>query len=124
MDIFSTSAPAYKTATKLATTHVAHAQPALSSGLSSLLGSLFGNATPAYKSADGARVSASASSGFLGSLLSVAAPSYKAASAMAQQADEPAELAADMDAGVIVITPSADEDPCGCPPTSDEVVLL
>ena len=124
MDIFKTNAPAYKTVTKLGTMQAAHAQPAPSSGLSGLLASLFGNATPGYKSANGARVTASASSGFLGSLLSVAAPSYKTASAMAQQAEVPAELEADMDAGVIVIAPSADEDPCGCPPTSDEVVLL
>jgi len=124
MDIFKTNAPAYKTATKLATMQAAHAQPAPSRGLSSLLGSLFGNATPAYKSADGARVTASASSGFLGSLLAVGAPSYKAARATVQQAEVPAELAADVDAGVIVIDAGVDEDACGCPPTSDEVVLL
>ena len=124
MDIFNTTAPAYKTVTKLGTTQAAHAQPAPSSGLSGLLGSLFGNATPGYKRADGARVTASASSGFLGSLLSVAAPSYKTASVMAQTTEVPAELAAAVEAGVIVLDAGVDEDPCGCPPTSDEVVLL
>ena len=124
MDIFKTNAPAYKTATKLATMQAAHARPAPSSGLSSLFGSLFGNATPAYKGVDGARVTASASSGFLGSLLSVAGPSYKTARVAAQQVEAPAELAADVDANVIVIDVGVDADACGCPPASDEVVVL
>lgn len=124
MNIFNTNAPGYKAVSKLATTQAAHAQPAPSSGLQGLLGSLFGNATPAYKAVDGARVTASASSGIFGSLLSVAAPSYKTASATAQQIEARAELAADVDAGVIVIDAGVHEDACGCPPTSDEVVLL
>ena len=124
MDIFKSNAPAYKTATKLVTAHAAHAQPAPSSGLSGLLGSLFGNATPAYKNADGARPNAPASSGIFGSFLSVGSPSYKTVTAAALPVDANAELAADVDSEVIVIDRGVDEEGCGCPPTSDEIVVL
>lgn len=114
MDIFNRVTPMYRTATT-----ATNAQPAATSGgLSGLLGSLLGNATPAYKTVDGARVSVPASSGLLASLFASATPPYKAApAAMATDAVEDAPIDV-MDAG------DSDASLMPCLPTSDEVVLL
>src|SRR5688572_25801798 len=67
MEFFKSNRPAYKSA--------GIAKVAPTNGLSSLIGSLFGSATPAYKTVDGQVARPSTSSGFL-SMFAVA-PSYK-----------------------------------------------
>lgn len=76
MDFFSRIVPAYKRADALQQT-AAYSPAVAPSGLTSLIGSLVGSSTPAYKSADGSGAAAPASSG-LWSIFSVA-PSYKTA---------------------------------------------
>lgn len=76
MDIFSRINPAYTNGSKLT---VAQAQPAASSWLSGLLGSLFGSSGPAYRTVDGQSAKAPVSSGFLP--MFGTAPSYKTVSA-------------------------------------------
>jgi hypothetical protein len=119
MDIFNRINPAYKTAANAPT--AAYPQPAATSGgLSGLLGSLFGNATPTYKTVDGGGGNASApsSSGLLGSLLGSAAPSYQTAPAPAatENPDDGPIDAATAGNGVV--------SSMSCDPTVDEVVLL
>ena len=116
MPILNTPAPTYKTA---ATANVV--QPAAStSGLSGLIGSLLGNATPAYKTVGGQGVQAPASSGGLFGLLP-AAPSYATAPAVAATDDD---LAATPD--VDGCGSPATDDPCDGPTVqeADAVVLL
>lgn len=123
MDIFNRITPVYKTAASLAT-KATHALPAVASGgLSGLLGSLFGNATPIYKSVDGGGVNAPASSSGLfgslfGSLLGTGSPSYKTAPVAPVENIDDAPIDADAGDGDASV-------PCvPCVPTSDEVVLL
>ena len=109
MDFFSRITPGYKHANVVqgAATHV---QPAAPSGLSGLIGSLFGSATPAYKTADGQTVKAAVRSSGFWSIFAVT-PSYKtvAATTVAEPED---------DAGVL------DDDEGACAPGPDEIVVL
>lgn len=112
MALINSIAPAYKTATT-----ANRASPAVSAtGLSGLLDSLLGSATPAYKTVDGRGAqAASSSSGLLG--LFIEAPSYRTAPAVASDPDLASEV-----------------DECGCPAPDDpsdapvcapdEIVLL
>jgi hypothetical protein len=104
MDFFSRITPGYKS---VSTGTAAHSQPAASSGLTGLIGSLFGSATPAYKTIDGQSAKAPASSGFWS--MFGTAPSYKTA---------PAATVAPFDAD-----PGVDEDGA-CAPGPDEIVVL
>ncbi len=109
MDIFSRNNPAYTNVTKL----TAHAQPAASSWLSGLLGSLFGFSTPAYKTVDGQSAKAPSSSGFLP--MFGTAPSYKTASAAsAAQFDLDARDACDL----------GSEEDGACEPGPDQILVL
>ncbi len=110
MDIFSRINPAYKNVSK---TTAAHAQPAASSWLSSLFGSLFGSSMPAYKTADGQSAQASSSSGFWP--MFGTAPSYKTASA-ASAAPFDFDASEACDVGI-------DED-SACDPGPDQIVVL
>ena len=97
MDIFSRINPAYTNVTKLT---AAYAQPAAASWLSGMLGSLFGSATPAYKTVDGQSAKAPSSSGFLP--MFGTAPPYKTASAATAapldlDACDPCDLGSDED---------------------------
>lgn len=120
MNLFNTNQPTYKSVPSLAATPVAHAQPAPASGLSGVIGSLFGNATPAYKTADGGSATVAASSEALGCLLSAGTPSYKTVGPEARTL----ESAVDLSEARILVDSEIDEVVCGCPPQSDEVVLL
>jgi hypothetical protein len=117
MDLFKRNTPVYKSG-KAA--KVTPAQPAATSGLASLLGSLLGTATPSYKTADGQGAKASASSGLL-SMFAVA-PSYKTAA--------PVELAEPvLEDDIITEVSQADEhglddEGAACVRAPDEVVLL
>lgn len=117
MDIFNRITPVYKTA-------ATHAQPAATSGgLSGLLGSLLGSATPTYKTVGGSPVNAPASSpglfcSLFGSLLGSVSPSYKTAPVPAANVENLDDAPIDMDAG------DGDLSSMPCMPTSDEVVLL
>lgn len=118
MDIFKSNTPVYKSG-KAA--KAAIAQPAAASnGLSGLLGSLLGSATPTYKTVDGRGAKASASSGLL-SMFAVA-PSYKTA--------HPADLAELALDGDVIAEVAQAEDPClddegaACVRAPDELVLL
>ena len=92
MDFFSRNRPVYKNATG----RMAYAQTASSSGLSGLLGSLLGNATPSYKTVDGQSVKVSTPGVWS---MFIAAPSYKTAPAMAvASGDIDAELESSSDA--------------------------
>lgn len=84
MDFLTRNRPLYKTATG----RTAYAPQAASNGLTSLFGSLFGSATPAYKAVDGGSVKPSGSSVWA---MLVPAPSYKPASeaSLGSEADEP-----------------------------------
>lgn len=122
MNLFNRITPVYRTAASMTT--ATHARPAATSGgLSCRLGSLFGRATPAYKSIDGNGVNASASSsGFFGSLfgslLGNVAPFYKTAPAHVANVENVDDAPIEMDAG------NGDLSSMPCVPTSDEVVLL
>ncbi|MDX2089715.1 MAG: hypothetical protein SFX73_17800 [Kofleriaceae bacterium] len=118
MEFFKSNTPVYKTASFAKKAQ--HAQPmATSNGLSGLIGSLFGTATPAYKTADGRAAKASASSGLLS--MFAAAPSYR----VAQSADlaEPV-LDGDVIADEVAQAedPGLDDDGSSC--VADEIVLL
>ena len=110
MGIFSRNNPAYRNVSKLT---VAHAQPAASSWLSGLLGSLFGSSMPAYKTIDGQSAQAPSSSGFWP--MFGTAPSYKTASA-ATTAPFDLDACDACDLGV-------DEDGA-CDPGPDQIVVL
>lgn len=119
MEFFKSINPAYKSA------RVAKAvtQPAAPSGLSGLIGSLLGSATPAYKTASGQSAKSPSSSGLL-SMFAVA-PSYKTAfpAAVAEvplDGDELAEVAQVMEAG----EPGPDDEGAVCELAADEIVLL
>jgi len=116
MEFFKSNNPAYKSAriAKVIT------QPAAPSGLTGLLGSLLGSATPAYKTASG-RSAKSPSSGLL-SMFAVV-PSYKAATPAADVAldeDVIAEVAQVAEAG----EPGPDDEGAVCELAADEIVLL
>ena len=118
MEFFKSNMPAYKSARSA---KVAATQPAAATnGLSGLIGSLFGSATPTYKTVDGRGAKASASSGLL-SMFAVA-PSYKTAHAV--DLAEPV-LEGDM---IAEVAQAEDLDPdyegAACVRAPDEVVLL
>jgi hypothetical protein len=79
MDFFTRITPVYKSANVMQGATV-RAQPAAPSGLSGLIGSLFGSATPAYKTVDGGAAKAPAQSSGFWSMFAVK-PSYKTATA-------------------------------------------
>jgi hypothetical protein len=112
MALINSIAPAYKSA---ATANLA--QPAASTaGLSGLIGSLFGSATPAYKTVDGKGAQAASSSGGLLGLFA-SAPSYKTAASVAS--------APDLASGVDECGCPAPDDPSDAPVCGpDEIVLL
>ena len=111
MDIFSRINPAYTNVTKLTT---AHAQPAASSWLSGLLGSLFGSSMPAYKTVDGQSAKAPSSSSSFWPTFGTA-PSYKTASAAtAASFDLDARDACDL---------GSDEEGA-CDPGPDQILVL
>jgi hypothetical protein len=105
MDFFARINPQYKSVSQVTTVHAA--QPAVSSGLTGLFGSLFGGSKPAYKTVDGQSAYAPTSTGFWSMFGS--APSYKTA---------PAVIATDDD-GMPV-----DDDSDACAPGPDEIVVL
>jgi len=124
MELFTRNSPAYKSGrfSKLA----AATQPAATCGLSGLIGSLFGSATPAYKTAAGQSAKTSSSSNGLLSMFAVA-PSYKTATpvAVAEGFDddaiaEAAEFAQVAEAG----EPGPDDEGAVCELAPDEIVLL
>ncbi len=117
MELFTRNSPAYKSGrvSKLA----ASTQPAATNGLSGLIGSLFGSATPAYKSLAGRDAKASASSKGLLSMFAVA-PSYKTAQMAAIVEEAPLEIDAVADDG----DPEVDDGGAVCLRVSDEIVLL
>lgn len=122
MEFFKSNIPAYK----IARSAKAVTQPAAPSGLSGLIGSLLGSATPAYKTASGRSAKSSSSSGLL-SMFAVA-PSYKtAAPAIVAEAPldgdelaDAAEVAQVMEAG----EPGPDDEGAVCELDADEIVLL
>lgn len=120
MDIFNTKTPAYRAGS--VSKVVTHAQPAAFRGLKGLLGSVFGNATPTYKTADGRGARAPASSGIFGSLLSVATPSYKTVPATALAPSDTADPTWAL-ADAELAGPEVD-DGCTGAPVSEVVVLL
>jgi len=93
MDFFSRNSPVYKSAIGRSRAYV---QRVASTGLSGLLGSLFGRSTPAYKTVDGSSAKAPVSSGMWSML--VPAPSYKTAPETAV-ASAGAEALLEADAG-------------------------
>src|SRR3569833_2743847 len=103
MDFFNRINPGYRSVSQ-----AAYVQPVASSGLTGLIGSMFGHATPAYKAVDGQGAYAPVSSGFWSMFGS--GPSYKTAPAMS--ANEQAALDAG-DAGT-------DAGACGLGP--DQIV--
>ena len=116
MDFFTRTTPAYKNA---ANRVQALSQQAAPSGLMSLLGSLFGRSTPAYKTVDGHIAQAPASSGFL-SMFAVT-PSYKTAP-VAVQADT--ELADQVVAALVQADAMAQDDEGPCDVGPDQIVVL
>jgi hypothetical protein len=117
MDFISRKAPAYKgmNVSRAAT------QPVATSGLSGLLGSLLGRATPVYKTVHG-RGAQPVSSGLLA--MFAVTPSYKTAQAAAMQM--PVEVVTleidEVDDAGVVGTVDEYEPPLTLPP--DEIVLL
>ena len=109
MDFFSRINPAYKRASVMQGA-AANAQPAAPKGLLGLVGSLFGSATPAYKTADGQAAKVPAQSSGFWSMFAVT-PSYKTA---------PAAMVAETDADADAL--GVDEDACA--PGPDEIVVL
>jgi len=120
MEFFKSNMPAYKSARSA---KVAATQPAATNGLSGLIGSLFGSATPAYKTAAGQAAKASSSSNGLLSMFAVA-PFYKTATpvAVAEALDDEAlaDLAQVAEAG----DPGFDDEGAVCELAPDEIVLL
>jgi hypothetical protein len=115
MEIFKRNIPGYKSA--------GIAKVAPTNGLSGLIGSLFGSATPAYKTADGLAARSTTSSGLL-SMFAVA-PSYKTAMPVSVveeplDGDELAELAEVAEVG----EPESDDEDADCPLVADAIVLL
>ena len=121
MEFLKSNIPAYKTARSAK----AVTQPAAPSGLSGLIGSLLGSATPAYKTASGRSVKSPSSSGLL-SMFAVA-PSYKTAAPTVTEGPldgdefaDAAEVAQVMEAG----EPGPDDEGAVCELAADEIVLL
>ena len=123
MEFFKSNMPAYKSARSA---KVAATQPAaVSNGLSGLIGSLFGSATPAYKTAAGQSAKASSSSSGLLSMFAVA-PSYKTATtvAVAEALDDDAMEAAEFAQVAEAGDPGPDDEGAVCELAADEIVLL
>ncbi len=123
MEFFKSNMPAYKSARSA---KVAATQPAVTNGLSGLIGSLFGSAVPAYKTASGQAAKSSSSSNGLLSMFAVA-PSYKTATPVAvvealddEAIAEAAEYAQVAEAG----DPGPDDEGAVCELAADEIVLL
>src|SRR6187551_1390766 len=116
MDFFTRNTPVYKSA---ANRVQALSQQAAPSGLMSLLGSLMGRSTPAYKTVDGHIAQAPASSGFL-SMFAVT-PSYKTAP-IAAQADT--ELADQVVAALVEAEAMDPNDDGACAAGPDQIVVL
>ncbi len=117
MDFFNRTMPAYKRANA---SKVATVQPAAPNKLTGLFGSLFGSASPIYKTVDGQGVKAPTPSGFW-SLFTAAAPSYKTAPAMTI---EPTEDIDAIDGVGIDETALGPDDAEPCMHVSEEIVLL
>lgn len=112
MELFSRTTPVYKSASVMQGVKP-RTHRAAPSGLSGLIGSLFGSATPTYKTVDGGAVKAPAPSSGFWSMFAVT-PSYKTA---------PAATVAETDAG----DPGFDDgDACSPDPDHgpDQIVLL
>lgn len=111
MDFFTRITPVYKSASVMQGV-TPRAQAAAPSGLSGLFGSLFGSATPIYKTADGAVAKAPAQSSGFWSMFAVT-PSYKTA---------PADSVVEAEGNDLGI----DEDACASDPDRgpDQIVLL
>lgn len=117
MDFFNRTTPVYKRANA---SKVASAQPVAPNKLSGLFGSIFGSATPIYKTVDGQGVKAPTPSGFW-SLFTAAAPSYKAAPAMTIGPTEDIDT---IDGVGIDGTALSPDDAGACMHVSEEIVLL
>ena len=117
MELFNRNAPAYTSgkASKVA----AATPPAATSGLSGLIGSLFGSATPAYKTRGGRDAKAPAPSKGLLSMFAVA-PSYKTAQTAAVAEQAPLEINAVAEAD----DPEVHDEDVLCVGATDEIVLL
>ena len=111
MDFFTRITPAYKSASVMQGV-TPRTQAAAPSGLSGLFGSVFGSATPTYRTADGAVAKAPAQSLGFWSMFAVT-PSYKTAPA------DPVVEPEDNGLGT-------DEDVCASDPDRgpDQIVLL
>lgn len=116
MDFFNRNTPVYKRANA---SKAASTQPAAPNKLTGLIGSLFGSASPIYKTVDGRGMQAPRSLGFW-SLFTAASPSYKTAPAMiiapTEDIDSIDGVGIDETAGL------AEAAPCMHP--SEEIVLL
>ena len=118
MDFFTRNTPVYKSAAGRVQTLSQQAAP---SGLMSLLGSLLGRSTPAYKTVDGHIAQSPASSGFL-SMFAVT-PSYKTAPTVAQVDSDFAE-AEELAALVEAEAAELGVDDGLCVAGADQLVLL
>lgn len=122
MEFFKNNRPAYKSAW---VAKAAALPQAASNKLSSMLGSVFGGATPTYKAAG----SQSAKSFSLSGLLSMfaKAPSYKTVPAedVAEAPVEDDDADTEVDAEVVEPgEPSLDDEGAACAVVADEIVLL
>ena len=117
MELFTRNSPAYKCGRF--SKHAAATPPTATSGLSGLIGSLFGSATPAYKTVAGRDAKASAASKGLLSMFAVV-PSYKTAQMAAIEEEAPLESDSFVEAG----DPGIDDEDAICVRTTDEIVLL
>ncbi len=117
MELFTRNSPAYKSGRF--SKHAVATQPAATSGLSGLIESLFGSATPAYRTLAGRDAKASVPSKGLLSMFAVA-PSYKAAQMAAIVDETPLESDSFAEAG----DPGIDDEGAICVRTTDEIVLL
>jgi hypothetical protein len=111
MDYFTRITPVYKSASVMQGV-TPRAQLAAPSGLSSLIGSLFGSARPTYKTVDGGAAKAPAQSSGFWSMFAVT-PSYKTAPAAVVDGDAGDPGVDDSDA----CSPDLDHGP-------DQIVLL
>ncbi len=112
MELFTRNTPVYKSASVMQGVKP-RTQPAAPSGLSGLIGSVFGSATPAYKTVDGGAVQAPSPSSDFWSMFAVT-PSYKTAPAATGPETDAADLGVD------------DSDVCSLDPDHgpDQIVLL
>jgi hypothetical protein len=123
MELFNRNNPAYKRG-RLSQV-VAATQPAAPTGLSGLIGSLFGSATPAYKTVGGRDAKAPAPSTGLMSMFA-AAPSYKTAqmAEVVQQAPLEVVQQAALEVDGETCEPVLDDEGVPCVGATDEIVLL